>query len=63
MNAETGKRNWVFCDGDLPPKDSIDLDAHEALMVVNLNNEIANLSIDVIFYQIVCCTEPPWCSW
>ena len=49
MNEVKGALNWVFCDGDLPPKDNSKLDAHEALMVVNLNDETANLSIDILF--------------
>ena len=48
-NNVKGALNWVFCDGDLPPKDGGALEAHEALMVVNLNGETANLSIDILF--------------
>ena len=49
MNEVKGALNWVFCDGDLPPKDGGALEAHEALMVVNLNDADANLSIDILF--------------
>ena len=46
---EKGKKNWVFCDGDLPPKDGTDFEAHEALMVVNLSDEDAVISAKVLF--------------
>ena len=68
MSGMKGALNWVFCDGDLPPKaagandtndanganDANDanncmLDAHEALMVVNLNEKAAGLAIDILF--------------
>ena len=31
-----GSKNWVFADGDLPPKDGGAMESHEALMVFNL---------------------------
>jgi hypothetical protein len=46
---EKGKRNWVFCDGDLPPAGDKEPFGHEALMVTNLNNEDAKLTIDILF--------------
>lgn len=46
---EKGKKNWVFCDGDLPPKDGGELEAHEALMVVNLNGEEAVIKATFLF--------------
>lgn len=46
---ESGKKNWVFADGDLPPAGDQEPLGHEALMVVNLNGEKAALSIDIIF--------------
>lgn len=49
MERENGKKTWVFCDGDLPPAGDKEPLGHEALMVVNLNREKANLSIDIIF--------------
>lgn len=49
MCEEKGKRNWVFCDGDLPPAGDKEPFGHEALMVVNLNDEPAELSIDILF--------------
>jgi len=44
-----GKLNWVFCDGDLPPKDGGGLEAHEALMVVNLQDTEAKIELQVLF--------------
>jgi hypothetical protein len=49
MIEEKGRRNWVFCDGDLPPTGDREPLGHEALMVTNLNNEAAELSVDLIF--------------
>ncbi|HHW47650.1 MAG TPA: hypothetical protein GXX14_03415 [Clostridiaceae bacterium] len=49
MCEEKGKKNWVFCDGDLPPAGDKEPYGHEALMVVNLNDETADLSIDILF--------------
>ena len=46
---EKGKLNWVFCDGDLPPKDDGLMDAHEALMVLNLSDEEAVINVQVLF--------------
>ena len=46
---ENGRMNWVFADGDLPPKDGGALEAHEALMVVNLNKELANFELRILF--------------
>lgn len=46
---ENGKRNWVFCDGDLPPSGNAEPLGHEALMVTNLNGQDAHLSIDILF--------------
>jgi len=46
---ENGKTNWVFGDGDLPPKDNGLLDAHEALMVTNLNDKPAHIELRILF--------------
>lgn len=46
---KNGKRNWVFCDGDLPPAGDAEPLGHEALMVTNLNGREAHLSIDILF--------------
>ena len=48
MNGKKGAMNWVFCDWDLPPKAGGALEAHEALIVVNLNDAAKNLSIDIL---------------
>ena len=44
-----GKLNWLFADGDLPPKGETELEGHEALMVVNLNDTEANIELHVLF--------------
>ena len=47
---EKGKKNWVFCDGYLPPKgDNPEFEGHEALMLTNLNNEKADIELVFIF--------------
>lgn len=47
---EKGKRNWVFCDGYLPPHgDNPDFEGHEALMLTNLNDEKATIELTFIF--------------
>ncbi len=47
---EKGKRNWVFCDGYLPPHgDNPDFEGHEALMITNLNKEDAEIELTFIF--------------
>ena len=47
---EKGKKNWVFCDGYLPPHgDNPEFEGHEALMLTNLNNEKANIDLTFIF--------------
>lgn len=45
-----GKKNWVFCDGDLPPKgDNADFPGHEALMITNVGKKDAHIRIRVLF--------------
>ena len=50
MNSGEGKRIWIFPDGDLPEanKDS-ELEAHEALMVLNTSDRDAHLKISFYF--------------
>lgn len=45
-----GAKNWVFSDGDLPPLgDNPEFLGHEALMITNVGNKDANITIDVLF--------------
>lgn len=44
-----GKNTWVFADGDLPPQGNEEPLGHEALMVVNTNDEDAQLNLTIIF--------------
>ena len=47
---EKGKKNWVFCDGYLPPHGNDPaFEGHEALMITNLNNEKAYIELTFIF--------------
>ena len=44
------KKNWVFCDGYLPPKgDNPDFEGHEALMLTNLGDKTAKINLTFIF--------------
>ena len=58
-----GKKNWVFCDGYLPPHgDNPEFEGHEALMLTNLGDETAKIelvfvfedkdAVDGIFYEL-----------
>ncbi len=49
MVMEKGKRNWVFADGELPPKDGTAIEAHESLMILNLNEETATVKMTILF--------------
>jgi hypothetical protein len=45
-----GAKNWVFCDGDLPPTGSDPkFEGHEALMITNVSDKDARILIDVLF--------------
>ena len=47
---EKGKKNWVFCDGYLPPKgDDPTFEGHEALMLTNLNDQAAEIELVFVF--------------
>jgi len=47
---EKGKKNWVFCDGYLPPHgDNPEFEGHEALMITNLNEEPAQIELSLVF--------------
>ena len=45
-----GKKNWIFCDGYLPPRgDNPEFEGHEALMLTNLNEEKAKIELTFLF--------------
>ena len=45
-----GKKNWIFCDGDLPPHgNNPDFLGHEALMITNVGKKDAHIRIKVLF--------------
>lgn len=47
---ELGKKNWVFCDGYLPPHgENPEFEGHEALMLTNLNESPAKIELVFIF--------------
>ena len=51
-----GKRNWVFCDGYLPPHgNDPEFEGHEALMITNLNKQKAKIELTFVFED-----KEPW---
>lgn len=51
-----GKKNWVFCDGYLPPHgNDPEFEGHEALMITNLNKEKAKIELTFVFED-----KEPW---
>ena len=45
-----GKKNWVFCDGYLPPHgDNPEFEGHDALMLTNLNEKKATIELTFLF--------------
>lgn len=46
---DIGKKTWVFADGDLPPQGMIEPLGHEALMIVNNNQETARITLELLF--------------
>lgn len=46
---ETGKKLWVFADGDLPPQGNEEPLGHEALMVLNTSDSPAELSLNYYY--------------
>ena len=50
MKMAKGKKNWIFCDGYLPPKgDNPEFEGHEALMLTNLTNKKAEIELVLVF--------------
>ena len=48
-----GKKNWVFCDGDLPPHGyNPDFLGHEALMITNVGKKDAKIRIKIFKQNI-----------
>ena len=48
-----GKKVWIFPDGDLPkPDESLNIKAHEALMVLNTSDKNAHLNLTFYFEDI-----------
>lgn len=44
-----GKKIWIFADGDLPPKGESAPFGHEAVSIINPNQEAANTKITVYY--------------
>ena len=45
-----GKKNWVFCDGDMPPAGNHpDFAGHEALMITNITDKDAHIRLEIYF--------------
>ena len=53
---KNGRKNWVFCDGDLPPQgDNPNFQGHEALMITNVGKKDAKIRIKILFED-----KPPY---
>ena len=47
---KVGKKNWIFCDGYLPPQgDNPEFQGHEALMITNLGKKTAKIELTLVF--------------
>lgn len=44
-----GATTWYFPDGYLPNKTEGQMEAHEAIMIMNVNDEVAHIRMDVYF--------------
>jgi hypothetical protein len=44
-----GATTWYFPDGYLPEKTEGKMEAHEAIMIMNVNNQIASVKMDIYF--------------
>ena len=50
MTMNGGAKTWYFPDGYLPEKiDNGEMEAHEALMLLNTNKQEADVLIDIYF--------------
>ena len=49
MITPAGKNNWIFTDGDLPPHGDGELPGHEALIITNVSDQNAEMTIDILF--------------
>jgi hypothetical protein len=49
MEYDKGKTLWVFPDLELPPKGNHELEGHESIIVLNMNDVPANLKITLYF--------------
>ncbi len=48
-NLKGGAKTWYFPDGYLPEQTDGKLEAHEAIMIMNVNQETANIKMDLFF--------------
>ncbi len=49
MNRQQGSRTWFFPDGDIPPPGDATPHGHESLIILNPNDEDAEVAITVYF--------------
>lgn len=49
MENLKGSNYWVFPDGDLPPMGDYKLKGHESIIILNLNDEEAVITLDLYF--------------
>ncbi|HOE60437.1 MAG TPA: sensory rhodopsin transducer [Kiritimatiellia bacterium] len=49
ISMEIGRKQWVFADGDLPPRGDSEPFGHEALMIVNNGEQDATIKVTILF--------------
>lgn len=49
MKNSCGKRVWVFPDAELPPAGDFDLKGHESIIILNMSDEEAAITISLYF--------------
>ncbi|MDD4494009.1 MAG: sensory rhodopsin transducer [Eubacteriales bacterium] len=54
---QEGKLNWIFPDAELPPKGEFELQGHESLIVLNTNDQEAQIKITLYFTDKEPCEE------
>ena len=46
---ENGRKTWIFADGHLPPRGDVDPVGHESLLITNVQNVDAQITLDLLF--------------
>lgn len=49
MATMHGKKTWIIPDGELPPAGNYELKGHESVIILNMSEEVAVVSISLFF--------------